>query len=532
MVAESVVELSRLQFALTAMYHFLFVPLTLGLSFLLVIMESVYVMTGKEIYKDMTRFWGKLFGINFALGVTTGITMEFQFGTNWAYYSHYVGDVFGAPLAIEGLMAFFLESTFIGLFFFGWDRLSKQQHLLVTFLTALGSNLSALWILIANGWMQNPVGAEFNYETMRMEMSSFADLFFNPVAQVKFVHTVAAGYVTGSMFVLGISSYYLLKGRDLPFARRSFAVAAGFGLASVLSVIVLGDESGYEIGDVQKTKLAAIEAEWETQNPPAAFTLFGIPNDETQTTDYAVRIPWVLGLIATRSTDEEVAGVKELMAEHEGRIRNGMIAYQRLQVLRSGKFTDADKTAFEAVKADLGYGLLLKRYAPNVVDATEAQIQQAVRDTIPKVAPLFWSFRIMVGSGFLMLFIFAASFYYCARRVAGKKRWLLRMALWGIPLPWIAAETGWFVAEYGRQPWSIGEVLPTYLSTSTLQAGDLWFSLGGFIGFYTLLLVVELYLMFRFARLGPSSLHTGRYDLERAFAGGAVLAGQPQSRQD
>ena len=368
---DGLVELSRWQFALTAMYHFLFVPLTLGLSWILFIMESVYVMTGKVIYRDMTKFWGKLFGINFALGVTTGLTMEFQFGTNWSYYSHYVGDVFGAPLAIEGLMAFFLESTFVGMFFLGRERLSKRQHLLVTFLTALGTNLSALWILVANGWMQNPVGAEFSYETMRMEMSSFAELFFNPVAQVKFVHTVAAGYVTGSMFVLGISSYYLFKGPDLDFARRSFAIAAGFGLASVLSVIVLGDESGYEMGDVQKTKLAAIEAEWETHEAPAAFTLFGIPNEETQTTDYAVKIPWVLGLIATRSVDEEVVGIKDLMVSHEARIRNGMVAYQRLQVLRSGEFTEADKAAFEDVKADLGYALLLKRYTPNVVDATE-----------------------------------------------------------------------------------------------------------------------------------------------------------------
>ena len=530
MIQESVVDLSRLQFAVTAMYHFLFVPLTLGLSFILVIMESVYVMTGKEIYKDMTRFWGKLFGINFALGVTTGITMEFQFGTNWAYYSHYVGDVFGAPLAIEGLMAFFLESTFIGLFFFGWDRLSKRQHLLVTFLTAIGSNLSALWILIANAWMQNPVGADFNFETMRMEMTNFGALLFNPVAQVKFVHTVAAGYVTGSMFVLGISAYYILKGRDLPFARRSFAIAAGFGMASILSVIVLGDESGYEIGDVQKTKLAVIEAEWHTHKPPAAFTLFGMPNEKTQETDYAIRIPYVLGLIATRSTDQKVTGIKELKAQHEVRIRNGMHAYALLEKLRSGKYTEADKQAFAKAKADLGYGLLLKRYAPNVVDATEAQIQKAVNDTIPKVAPMFWAFRIMVGAGFLMLFIFGASFYYCAKRQAGKKRWLMKMALYGIPLPWIAAETGWFVAEYGRQPWSIGEVLPTYLSTSTLQTGDLIFSLAGFIGFYTLLLVVEMYLMFRFARLGPSSLHTGRYALEKG--GASVLSTQPQKSLD
>ena len=241
MISESVVDLSRLQFAMTALYHFLFVPLTLGLSVILAIMESVYVMTGKAVYKDMVKFWGKLFGINFALGVTTGLTMEFQFGTNWAYYSHYVGDIFGAPLAIEGLMAFFLESTFIGLFFFGWERLSQRQHLAVTWLVALGSNLSALWILIANGWMQNPVGAEFNIETMRMELVSFSALLFNPVAQVKFVHTVASGYVTGAVFVLAISSFYLLKKRDQGFARRSFAIASAFGLAAIASVIVLGD---------------------------------------------------------------------------------------------------------------------------------------------------------------------------------------------------------------------------------------------------------------------------------------------------
>jgi cytochrome d ubiquinol oxidase subunit I len=534
MIAENVVDLSRLQFAITALYHFLFVPLTLGLSFLLVIMESVYVMTGKQIYKDMTKFWGKLFGINFALGVTTGITMEFQFGTNWAYYSHYVGDIFGAPLAIEGLMAFFLESTFIGLFFFGWDRLTKRQHLLVTFLTALGSNMSALWILVANGWMQNPVGAEFSFETMRMEMVSFADLLFNPVAQVKFVHTVAAGYVTGSMFVLGISAYYMLKGRDLAFARRSFAVAAAFGLASILSVIVLGDESGYEMGDVQKAKLAAVEAEWETHEAPAGFTLFGIPNQDTQTTDYAIKIPYVLGLIATRSVDEEVTGLKDLMAEHEVRIRNGMQAYGLLQKLRNGDTSEQTRSAFEKVKDDLGYGLLLKKYTPNVVDATEGQIAHAVKDSIPHVAPLFWSFRVMVAAGFTMLVIFALSFYFCAKRQAGNKRWLLKLAMFGIPLPWIAAETGWVVAEYGRQPWSIGEVLPVHLSTSSLQSGDLIFSIAGFIGFYTLLLVVEMYLMVKYARLGPSSLHTGRYHFERnpqETAGGlGSLATQPQEK--
>ena len=514
MISESVVDLSRLQFAATALYHFLFVPLTLGLSFILAIMESVYVMTGKQVYKDMTQFWGKLFGINFALGVTTGLTMEFEFGTNWAYYSHYVGDIFGAPLAIEGLMAFFLESTFVGLFFFGWDRLSKVKHLMTTWLVAIGSNFSALWILVANGWMQNPVGSEFSYETMRMEMTSFADVILNPVAQVKFVHTVSAGYCTAAMFVLAISAWYMLKGRDLPFARRSFAVASAFGFAAVLSVILLGDESGYEIGDVQKTKLAAIEAEWDTHPAPAAFTLVGMPNDETMSTDYAVRIPWVLGLIATRSLDEEVTGIKDLITQHEGRIRNGMEAYSLLQLLRNGDESEAVKQQFEEVKDDLGYGLLLKRYTPDVVDATEAQIQAAARDTIPPVAPMFWTFRIMVAAGFWMLLVFALSFLFTARRTAFHKPWLLRMALYSLPVPWIASEMGWFVAEFGRQPWAIGELLPTYIATSSLTEADLIGSLIGFVGFYTLLAIVEMYLMIKFARLGPSSLHTGRYHHE------------------
>lgn len=290
-----VVELSRLQFAVTALYHFLFVPLTIGLSMLMVIMEATYVMTGKVIWKQITQFWGTLFGINFAMGVATGITMEFQFGTNWAYYSHYVGDIFGVPLAVEGLMAFFLESTFVGLFFFGWKRLSQLGHLAVTALVAIGSNLSALWILIANGWMQNPVGAVFNTETMRMELSSMSEVFFNPVAQSKFVHTVAAGYVTGAVFVLAISAWYMLKGRNVAFAKRSFAVAASFGLLSSLSVVVLGDESGYVATEHQKMKVAAIEAMWETEPAPAGFTAFGLPDMAKHETHAEIKIPAVLG---------------------------------------------------------------------------------------------------------------------------------------------------------------------------------------------------------------------------------------------
>ncbi|MBN8910303.1 MAG: cytochrome ubiquinol oxidase subunit I, partial [Rhodospirillales bacterium] len=279
-----VVDLSRLQFGLTAMYHFLFVPLTLGLAVLLAIMESVYVTTGRTIWRDMTKFWGTLFGINFAMGVATGITMEFQFGTNWAYYSHYVGDVFGAPLAIEGLMAFFLEATFVGLFFFGWNRLSKVQHLFCTCMVALGTNLSALWILVANGWMQYPVGAQFNLDTMRMEVTDFSAVLFNPVAQAKFVHTVSAGYVTGAVFVLSISAFYLLSGRNRARALRSMTVAASFGFAAALSVVVLGDESGYTAGENQKMKIAAIEAMWHTEPAPASFTVIGLPDQQARET--------------------------------------------------------------------------------------------------------------------------------------------------------------------------------------------------------------------------------------------------------
>src|SRR5215831_4379671 len=297
---------------------------------ILVIMEATYVMTGREIWKRMTQFWGLLFGINFAMGVATGITMEFQFGTNWAYYAHYVGDIFGAPLAIEGMMAFFLEATFVGLFFFGWGRMPKVGHLAATWLMALGTNFSALWILIANGWMQYPVGSKFNPATMRMEITSFYEVMFNPVAQAKFVHTVSAGYVTGAIFVMAISAWFLLKGRNAAFAKRSMTVAASFGLASALSVVVLGDESGYLAGENQKMKLAAMEAMWKTEPAPASITVIGFPDVEKRHTEYAIRIPWVLGLITTRSIDKKVPGINELEAEAARRIKSGMIAYDAL----------------------------------------------------------------------------------------------------------------------------------------------------------------------------------------------------------
>ena len=511
MVSEQLVDLSRLQFAATAMYHFLFVPLTIGMVWMLVIMESVYVMTGKTIYKDMTRFWGKLFGINFALGVTTGITLEFQFGTNWAYYSHYVGDIFGAPLAIEGLMAFFLESTFIGLFFFGWDRLSRQQHLLVTILMAVGTNLSALWILIANGWMQNPVGSEFSYETMRMELTDFWAVVFNPVAQGKFVHTVSAGYVTGAMFVLSISAWYLLRGRDVEFAKRSFRIAAAFGFASICSVIVLGDESGYALGEAQQTKLAAMEAMWETEPAPASFNVIAVPNEAEMKNDFAIHIPWVMGLIGTRSLDKELPGLNQIYALNRERVTVGVEAVKLLEALRKSPQDAALREAFDRVKDDLGFGLLLKKYVASMDDVTPELIDRAARDTLPKVTPLFWTFRIMVALGFAMLALFGLALWYSIKGDFAQRPWLLRWALWFLPMPWISCEMGWFVAEYGRQPWTIYGVLPTHLSVSTLTVNSLYGSLAGFVGFYTLLLIVEMYLMVKFARQGPGSLGTGRY---------------------
>jgi cytochrome d ubiquinol oxidase subunit I len=498
-----IVDLSRLQFALTALYHFLFVPLTLGLSILLGIMETVFVMTGRPIWRDLVKFWGVLFGINFAMGVATGITMEFQFGTNWAYYSHYVGDIFGVPLALEGMMAFFLEATFVGLFFFAWDRLSRVQHLIATWALALGTNFSALWILIANGWMQYPVGARFNVDTMRMETTDFMAVVFNPVAQAKFVHTISAGYVTGSVFVLAISAYYLLRGRHVEFAKRSMTVAASFGLASALSVVVLGDESGYTAGQNQKMKIAAIEAMWNTEPAPASFTLFGLPDLKARTTQFEVKIPWVLGLIATRSVNTPVPGIEDLVALARQRIANGLVAYETLLAIKQSPHDVGLRDKLDAHVGDLGYALLLKRIRPDIEHATAAQVADAANGTIPNVPVLFWSFRLMVGIGFWFIALFTTAFWLSAKRRLDRYRWFLRAALLSLPLPWLAAEVGWIVAEYGRQPWVIEGVLPTALGVSSTDPGNVLFSLLGFALFYSALLVADLYLLVKYIRLGP-----------------------------
>jgi len=504
------VDLSRLQFALTALYHFLFVPLTLGLSFMLVIMESVYVMTRKEIWRTITRFWGMLFGINFVLGVATGLTMEFEFGMNWAYYSHYVGDIFGAPLAMEGLMAFFLEATFVGLMFFGWERLSRVGHLIVTFLVALGTNLSALWILIANGWMQHPTGAAFNPQTMRMEVTDFGAVIFNPVAQAKFVHTVSAGYTIASVFVLGISAIYLLKGKWVSVAKRSMAVAAAFGLLSSLSVVVLGDESGYTLSDNQKMKLAALEAMWDTEPAPAGITVIGFPNMKTHQTDDAIRVPYVLGLIATRSLNTPVEGILDLVAANETRIRSGILAYDGVEKLKLNENDVAARAKFEAHKADLGYGLLLKRYVADPRTANAALIDKAAMDTVPDVPVMFWAFRVMAGIGFAMIALFATAFVMVTWNKAFTNRLFLLVCVCAIPLPWISTEFGWILAEFGRQPWSVDGVLPTFMGASSLSNGQIWASIVGFTLMYATLAVIEVRLLVKTIKTGPYAFRFGR----------------------
>ena len=511
MVDMAVIELSRLQFALTALYHFLFVPLTLGLSFMLVIMESIYVMTDRPIWRVVTRFWAKLFAINFVLGVATGITMEFEFGTNWAYFSHYVGDIFGAPLAIEGLMAFFLEATFVGMMFFGWDKLSKRQHLFTTFMVALGSNLSALWILIANGWMQHPTGSRFNPDTMRMEVTDFAAVIFNPVAQAKFVHTVSAGYVCAAVFVLGVSSWYILRGKWVAVAKRSFTVAAAFGLASSLSVVVLGDESGYTLTDNQKMKLASLEAMWHTEPAPAGITLFGIPSMEGRETRYEIKVPYVLGLISTRSLTGQVAGIDELVVKAETRIESGIKAYDAVEKLKVNRTDLAARAQFEEHKLDLGYAMLLKRFMADPRAATPADIQKAAWTTVPNVPVMFWLFRGMAGLGFFFIAFFGAAFYMASIRrfgcANGFCRLFMRAAVWIIPLPWLAIEGGWILAEIGRQPWAIDGVLPTFLGASSLTIPQIWTTIIGFTALYGTLAVIEVRLMLAAIAHGPIEDH-------------------------
>ncbi len=504
-IYHSLVDWSRAQFALTAIYHWFFVPLTLGLSFIVAIMHSIYVKTGKESWKHLTKFWMKLFGINFAIGVATGIILEFQFGTNWSNYSWFVGDIFGAPLAIEGIMAFFLESTFIAVMFFGWDKISKRFHLLSSWLVAIGSNLSALWILVANAWMQNPVGMKFNPETARNEMLNFAEVLFSSTAVYKFLHTISNGYVIGSIFVIGVSAWFLLKQRHILFAKRSILIAVVFGLLSSLFVILTGDGSAYEVAQTQPMKFAAMEGHYDGAKP-ASLTAIGILNpDKTVNNDvdeylFAVSIPNFLSVLAYRDADAFVPGIHDLIHGNpaynidpmDERIRRGKIAINALADFKTSQKNNDKAAAAEARNtleknfSDFGYGYLPKK-----------------EDAIPPIGISFYSFHIMVGLGIYFVIFFALTLIFSLRDRIASKRGFLKLAIWTIPLAFIASEFGWIVAEFGRQPWTIQGLLPTWMSTSDLSAGNVQFTFFMFLALFTILLIVEFKIMLRQIKLGP-----------------------------
>ncbi|OGT25264.1 MAG: cytochrome d terminal oxidase subunit 1 [Gammaproteobacteria bacterium RIFCSPLOWO2_02_FULL_42_14] len=507
-------DLSRLQFAFTALFHFLFVPLTLGLTWILVAMEAAYVKTGKAVYKDMTRFWGKLLAINFAIGVLSGITMEFEFGLNWAYFSRMIGGSFGPVLAIEGITAFMLEATMFGLFFFGWDKLSHRAHFLVTFFMAVGATLSIVNILAANSWMQHPVATSFNYRNMTLELGSIADLYLQPLSQLRIGHVAFAGFLVASMFVIGISAFYLLKNRDVEFAKRSFAIATGFGLVCSLIVAFYGDQNGLAVSREEPEKMAAIEAQWTTQKAPAAWYLFAWPDQTAEQNKFEVKIPDALSIIATHSLTGTVEGIKPLIAKTIPRVKNGMIAYAMLHKIWNKTATPADMIAYQKNEKDLGFGYLLKPFTEKVTDATPAQIIAAAKSAIPDVQIAFWSFRIMIALWAIVTLLIFLGFIFALRDTLQKHRFFLRCCVYAIPLPFMTAESGWVLAEVGRQPWVIHNIMPTFMGISTLDVPSLITSLIFFVVFYIALITVELCLMFKFARLGPSSLGTKKYFFE------------------
>lgn len=506
------VDWSRAQFALTAMYHWLFVPLTLGLSFILVIMETMYVRTGSEEWKKITKFWMKLFGINFAIGVSTGLILEFEFGTNWSKYSWFVGDIFGAPLAIEGLFAFFLESTFIAVMFFGWDRVSKRFHLVSTWLVAVGASLSALWILVANAWMSNPVGMIFNPDTARNEMNSFKDVILNPVALDKFFHTVTSGFVLASLFVIGLSAWYLLRGREKEMAIKSTRIAAIFGFFSSVIVILTGDLSARTLARVQPVKFAAMEALYDGTNS-AGLTLVGALSSgeemdgfEHKRMLFKIEVPGLLSTMAKSDKNAWVPGIKDLVYGNEehglmpvsekmerGKVARELLSqYHKAQEEENSVVANAIKEQFYSEEFREEY---FRYFGYSWINRPG--------DIVPNVPIVFYSFRVMVGLGFLFLLIQALSWYFIYRGTLGEKRWFLWISLLSMPLAYLASELGWVVAELGRQPWIIQDIMPvtaavSHISTSAVQT-TFWL----FAVLFTALLVAEVSIMRRQILNGP-----------------------------
>ncbi len=500
----SLVAWSRAQFALTAAYHWVFVPLTLGLSFMLAFMETIYVKTGNPEWKRITKFWMTLFGINFAIGVATGIILEFEFGTNWSNYSWFVGDIFGAPLAIEGIFAFFLESTFIAVMFFGWNKLSKKFHLMSTWLVAFGACLSALWILVANAWMQYPAGMHFNPDTARNEMINFKDVLFSPVAINKFLHTISSGFVLASVFVIGVSAWFLIRKREQVFARRSMAVAAVFGLLTSIFAVVTGDVSSRTIAKYQPMKFAATEA-LHTGKTNAGLTIFGIPS-RTEETKLKIEIPGLLSLMTWYDCDAYAVGINDLVNGNpeQGimpageKIKRGKIARQVLKEYQDAK-NNKDEVKVQELRAKFddpdfldqyfkyfGYGFLNKP-----------------QSLVPNVPVTFWSFRIMVGLGFYFVLLFVVVLWIVYKNTLDKRRWLLWLMLFSIPLPYLAGQAGWIVAEMGRQPWAIQDYLPTAAAVSHIDASAVQITFWLFATVFTVLLIAEISIMVRQIKQGP-----------------------------
>ncbi|MDP4240764.1 MAG: cytochrome ubiquinol oxidase subunit I [Bacteroidota bacterium] len=503
----SLIDWSRAQFALTAMYHWIFVPITLGITFIIAIMETFYVKTNNPEWKRITKFWMTLFGINFAIGIATGIILEFEFGTNWSNYSWFVGDIFGAPLAIEGIMAFFLESTFIALMFFGWNKLSKRAHLIATWVTAIGTNLSALWILVANGWMQSPVGMKFNPDTARNEMLSFWDVFLSPVAISKFLHTISSSYTLASLFVICVSAWYILRKREISLARKSMVIAAIFGLISSLYTAITGDASAKQVVEKQPMKLAAMEGLYQGKNN-AALTAFGFLKDQSNLQkqqyirDYylKIEIPNALSLLAFNDPNAFVPGIKDLVEGNASKnliplsmkISMGKKAIQALADYRNAiKVNDAPKAinarkALEANFKYFGYG-----YIKNA------------RQAIPNVALTFYSFHIMVTLGFWFIVFFIVTLFLIYNdKIQESKLWL-RLSILGFPLAFIASEAGWIVAELGRQPWVIQDLMPTMAAVSKISAGTVQITFWLFAVVFTALLAAEISIMIKQIKLGP-----------------------------
>lgn len=495
MIDTALTDWSRLQFALTACYHWIFVPLTLGLSVIMAIMESIYVKKGDPFWRQTAKFWMKLFAINFAVGIATGIILEFEFGTNWSNYSWFVGDIFGAPLAIEGILAFFMEATFFAVMFFGWNKVSRRTHLAATWLTGIGASVSALWILVANAWMQHPVGMTFNPDTVRHEMTDFWALVLNPVATSKFFHSVFSGWMTGAIFVIGVSSWYLLRKRHTRFALASIRIAALTGIAGTLAVMLSGDSSGVHAAKYQPMKLAAIEglADGGTRAP---FSV--VPG---------VEIPGMLSILATHNIDGYVPGINNMLDGYttpegetfpsaEKKMESGKKAIEAFRTYRANKDKDPH-TAMQARKvleeniAHFGYGYIESR-----------------NDLVPPVQLLYWAFRVMVGLGGYLFLLMAAVLWAERKKRLAEMKWLLRIALLSTPLVYLAGQAGWIVAEVGRQPWTIEGLLPVKAAVSSVSVAAVQTTFFIFVAIFTLFLLIEIRILLKAIQKGPETDNT------------------------